>query len=684
MPESDAAVSPTKLSYRPDIQGLRAVAVALVILAHSGVSGFAGGFVGVDVFFVLSGYLITGLLLEERLSTGTIRYGQFLARRLRRLLPAMLAMLLVTLILASIVLTHFEMRQQSRSFPFAVAWLSNFFFAFAERDYFIALQDHDLFLHTWSLGVEEQFYLFWPWLVLLFAGFKTRMADRQSRGRVIVRAFAIMLVAGLVLSLYLSANSPLLAFYMMPSRMWQFALGSAVYASMHVAFDWRAETTGSIGNIAAWIAGLIGAVLVIGSAVWLGDDIAYPGWYALAPSLGAALLIAAGRLSNRAAVAPLLNSRMFVWIGDRSYSLYLWHWPVLILGTALGVAGTAAGMLSLVALSVVLAALSFRYIELPFWKGRFRAAIPKHVIVYAVTTIFVSVTVYHALERQVFGDDVGPLVVDGYDPRMDADARIYMSGWPCDTGQFDTEVVPCPLGNPSGDRLAVLFGDSIGVQWSPAVAEVFSSPDWQVLVLTKSACAIVDKTWYYKKAGGDYTVCTEWRNLVLDYIDLVAPDVVIIGSAATYDFTESDWIDGTTRILERVAPSAGRVALIAGTPALSFDGPSCLEDPWRFSFRLNHGERECEEAQVGTKPDEVAQYLRQAALEFANVNVLDFGDLVCPDQRCAAQTPNGIVVYRDGQHVTASFVLSLVPELRRRLDAAGVSFAKPVPGKLTD
>ena len=317
MPDSDLAVSSTKLSFRPDIQGLRAVAVTLVILAHAGVPGFAGGFVGVDVFFVLSGYLITGLLLEERVATGTIRYGQFLARRLRRLLPAMLAMLLVVLIVSAIVLTPFEMRQQSRSFPYAAAWISNFFFSFAERDYFLALQDHDLFLHTWSLGVEEQFYLVWPWLILLFAGLKTRAADRQSQGRAILAAFAIVFVASLALSIYLSANLPLLAFYMMPSRFWQFALGSGVYACMHMAFDWRAEMFRT-SKTKAWVAGLTGMTLVICSAILLSPDITYPGWYALAPSFGAALLIAAGRLSDRAAAGPILNSRLFVWIGDRS------------------------------------------------------------------------------------------------------------------------------------------------------------------------------------------------------------------------------------------------------------------------------------------------------------------------------------------------------------------------------
>lgn len=681
MPDSDLAESPTNLNFRPDIQGLRAVAVALVILAHAGVAGFAGGFVGVDVFFVLSGYLITGLLLEERIATGTIRYGQFLARRLRRLLPAMLVMLLAVLLVSTIVMTHFELRQQSRSFPFAASWISNFFFAFAERDYFVALQDHDLFLHTWSLGVEEQFYLVWPWLVLVFAGLKTRVADTQSAGRVVVAAFSIILVASLVLSIYLSKNMPLMAFYMMPSRVWQFALGSAAYASMHVAFDWRAETLGTRGNIAAWVTGVSGGALVVGSGMVLRPDMEYPGWYALAPSFGAVLLIAAGRLSESAGVAPVLRSGIFVWIGDRSYSLYLWHWPVLILGTALGWSGSMAGMLALVVLSTVLAALSYRYIEFPFWKGRYRAAIPRHVVVYAVTSIIVSVTVFHVLERQVFGDSVESLVADGYDPRMDSDPRVYRSGLKCDTGHSGSQLIPCPLGNSSGERLAILIGDSIGAQWSPAISDLFSSPDWRILVLTKSACAIVDETWYYEKAGGEYEVCTEWRDQVLDYVGQVEPDILVIGSAASYPFTGSEWTDGTKRILERVASSAGGVVLIPGTHGLSFDGPSCLEDPWRFSFRLSDGDRECEEAQTETLPHEVAGYLREAAQGFANVHVLELGDLVCPNRRCAAQTPGGIAVFRDGQHVTASFARSLVPEMRARLRSLGVSPVLPESGR---
>ena len=153
--------------YRIDLQGLRAIAVILVILAHAGSTAFSGGFVGVDVFFVLSGYLITRMLLKEHLDTRRIDFVSFIAKRLKRLLPALGLMIVTTVAVASIVLTNYELRQQTASAIYAAAWISNLFFAFSKIDYFQDLRNSDLFLHTWSLGVEEQFYLLWPLLIFL-------------------------------------------------------------------------------------------------------------------------------------------------------------------------------------------------------------------------------------------------------------------------------------------------------------------------------------------------------------------------------------------------------------------------------------------------------------------------------------------------------------------------------------
>ncbi len=189
---------------------------------------------------------------------------------------------------------------------------------------------------------------------------------------------------------------------------------------------------------------------------------------------------------------------------------------------------------------------------------------------------------------------------------------------------------------------AVTYSGGVAAQWSTMISGVFSAPDWQVIVLTKSACAIVDESYYYDKVGGTYEVCTEWRNSALEYIADIDPDIVVVGSAVRYEFSKSQWIDGSSRIMDRLSKTVDHVIVIPGTPRLSFDGPSCIEDPLRFSFRLIGGGRECEEAESGSLRIEVTSYLADVAEKFSNIVLLDMSDLICPDGKCAAQSANGM------------------------------------------
>ncbi len=652
-----------KTNYRPDIQGLRALAVTLVVLAHTKVPGFAGGFIGVDVFFVLSGYLITGLLLDERISTGSIGYGRFLARRLRRLLPALLVMLVSVLVIASLLLSAYETRMQSGSFLFSATWTSNLFFAFVDRDYFSALQSEDLFLHTWSLGVEEQFYIVWPWLLSLTCLFAATRNRPNNLRTVLLAALASIFVLSLLLCLYWSATQPLLSFYMMPARGWQFALGASVYV-------WFLGTnrvpTGRTPM------GIIGVVLILGSASLLSPDTNYPGYFAILPSVGAALLIAAGVGTSTGGMSALLASKPFVWLGDRSYSLYLWHWPLIILGNSLGISSSGFGIAGIIVISIFLAILSYRYVELPYWKGSLSTATPLRTLALSITAVVAVVGVSEGLKRGVYSATPAATFAENYDPRWDASPAVYTKGLNCDTGHFSAQVIPCAIGAREGEKLAVLLGDSIGAQWSTLVTSIFPAPDWQVLVLTKSACAMVDEDYFYDKVGANYDVCTEWRNTALEYIAAINPDVVIVGSGSYYDFSPSQWLDGSARVLSDLSAAADQVVVIPGIPELTFDGPSCLEEPYRFSFRLRGGMRECEEGRFDSTSEEVATYLRQATAGIENTHVLEFVDLVCPNNRCAASTENGIVVFRDASHLTMTFVNAQVGEARRRLLAMGV------------
>jgi peptidoglycan/LPS O-acetylase OafA/YrhL len=655
----------TVLPYRPDIQGLRAIAISLVVLAHAQVSAFPGGFVGVDVFFVLSGYLITGLLLREHTATGNIQLLSFISRRLKRLLPALLVMLAVVVLIATALLSSHEMKEQSASMVYAATWTSNLFFALSTLDYFSELQTRDLFLHTWSLGVEEQFYVIWPLLVLATLAVLTRTSGSRQPHRQLLTVLGLIFASSLALSLYWAATLPLWSFYLMPSRIWQFALGAFVFAWLHQhhpkSGGMDSQRSSRWPGLASGTAGL---ALIIGSALLLHPNLTYPGYWALIPSAGAALVIAAG---HRAETSSILAHPALVWLGDRSYSWYLWHWPVLMLGFAWGMQNQSGGSSLILALSLSLAMLSYRWVELPFWKGRLSQAKPARIIMLSALAMLMVISGGQQYMKHSNHGDEAPDTSLAHDPRSDIPV-IYQYG--CDSWFSNADVRPCVLGNPEAPRTVALVGDSAGAQWFSLLPGIFRTPEWRVVILTKSACAMVDEDYFYERIGKIYTVCSDWRNAALDYISDLSPELVFVGSAATYDFNEDQWIEGSARVLEQLTAAADHVIVIPGTPKLSFDGPACLERHAQHRVGAVPG---CREALTGKQDIDVARYLARAAERFRNARVLELNELVCPGRECAAQSEDGTVVFRDNRHLTDSFVRRQIPGVIARLDALGVT-----------
>lgn len=645
---------------------LRGLAVSLVCLCHAGVPFLSGGFVGVDVFFVLSGYLISGLLISEFSERGSINYGAFIGRRLRRLLPALAVMILAVLAVASQLLSGFEFQSQTGAAGYAAIWASNLFFALRELDYFNALESDDLFLHTWSLGVEEQFYLLWPLLIAVAMLLSVRRgSDAAGQHRALVAWFLLLAVASLALSFVWTATRPLWAFYMMPTRVWQFALGGLVF--LHAV---RLPTNDSRRRFNA-TKGMLGIGLILGSSVLLDTSVSYPGGWALMPSVGAALVL----LSNAPTESPQGNAglaeRMLVWLGDRSYSIYLWHWPVLVLGAVfvarMSPVNTAAALL----VTVLLAAASYRYVELPFWKGRFNRSGHRKVAVASLAAIgAVSVAAFTAAVVVPTGTAVTTWPAD-YDPRRD-EPPIYGADMPCDTWHLDDEVVPCAAGAADAPRTAVLFGDSIGAQWVSMLPAIYSQPDWQIVVLTKSACPIVDEDYVYSRIGEVYSVCASWRDSAVEHIVNMKPDVVFVGSDAYYPFDDQQWLAGSRRIIDQLRQASGDVVIIQATPTLGFDGPSCLREPAKFARRAAADGQACTVPFNDSVVANVGEMLRSVAGEFPNVHELSLLDLVCPDGYCAAGYAQDGVVFRDDRHVTNSFVEARVPQLMNKLASLGI------------
>ncbi len=411
-----------------------------------------------------------------------------------------------------------------------------------------------------------------------------------------------------------------------------------------------AEWTNRSARLIAWL----GLTLIVGSAVGFDANLAYPGAWAILPTLGAALVIAGGAAPPRGLVHPAA-----VWLGDRSYALYLWHWPVLVLGAAWGIDRLPQGKPALMLLILLLALVSYALIEYPLWKGRgSRSGQPAAVITVGLLAMLGTVAGTLAGREWAIASQTGhaaqPLAA-----RSDLPA-IYAAG--CDHWYGDADLTPCVSANASATRTVALLGDSVGAQWASLLPLLY--PDARVVILTKSACPIVDEPIFYPRIGAVYTVCEEWRHKALSYLETLRPEALFIGSTATYAYSDAQWRDGSRRILERLGQVAGRVYLIAGTPALDFDGPGCLA---RTQNRLPLAALLCRTDKVNPRIDAVTALLREATASFKNVQVLDLNDLVCPDRACLALARNGEIVFRDNQHVTDSFVRSVAGRVAERL-----------------
>jgi peptidoglycan/LPS O-acetylase OafA/YrhL len=343
--------------FRPDIEGLRAVAVVAVVLHH--VSVARGGYIGVDIFFVISGFLITRLLLDETTKSGRISIAHFYARRVRRILPAATVTILATIFAAYHWLGPSAGNRTADEGSWAAIFCANIHFSIEEDAARGVLSISPLY-HLWSLGVEEQFYLIWPGLFLLLI-LSTAGARRRSS---LAISLTIIIIASFALSIALTPQHANWAYESTLSRAWQLALGAVIAVlaagASHMRPRWLVE-----------IVSLTGAVGLVSYLCLVSDSVPYPGWIAAWPTIAAGLLIAAGCTSWRTVTGRLLASRPLQWIGARSYSLYLWHLPFLIIAAQHSGHLSAAFRSVCVVLIVITAALSYRFVENPIRHNRY-------------------------------------------------------------------------------------------------------------------------------------------------------------------------------------------------------------------------------------------------------------------------------------------------------------------------
>ncbi|MFM1724614.1 acyltransferase family protein [Rhodococcus sp. PAM 2766] len=697
-PVSTSTVPARTTAFRPDIEGLRAVAVLAVVLFHAGVPGIGGGFVGVDVFFVVSGFLITGLLWRDVTATGTVRVARFYGARARRLLPAGTLVLVVTAIGSALILPPLQARDALRDGIASALYVGNYRFAATGTDYLAADAPPSPFQHYWSLGVEEQFYLLWPALIIGTAWLvRRRGGDRSPSVLPHLLVLAAVAVASFAVSLGWTDTRPPWAFFALPSRAWELAVGGLVALSVPL---WRL-----LPRRAAAVAGWSGLALIVFAAVRVGETTPYPGTAALLPVLGTALVIGAGCAAATSGVGRWLSLPPMRAIGRLSYSWYLWHWPLLILVPVIvGHDLDLAGRLTTVAVSVALAALTLRVVENPV---RFAAvlhgsAARSLVLGAAVTAVGVSACLVPAMLRPVpvgHGAAAAALAVsapvvesvaaadpddvavdrltaqvqaavaasDGVDavpsnlsPALaDAPASkptAFLDG--CVRSWLEVGQDECASGDIASPTTVALVGDSHAAMWEPAFETVAEQRHWRLETLGKVTCPLLDLPLTSPYLGRDYTECEQWRGEVVARLQDERPQLIVLGMSRRYggDFGFTtygrEWLDSLTRTVALLRATGADVLVLGPVPDPHSTVPTCL------SAHLDDATACTPTRPTAMNPSGIAA--EAAATASGGGRYADLTELFCTAERCPVIVGRDLV-FRDDNHLTVEHAEALSP-----------------------
>ncbi|MBO9578721.1 MAG: acyltransferase [Microbacteriaceae bacterium] len=672
------ATGPARDYFRTDVEGLRAIACGAVVAFHAALPGFAGGFVGVDIFFVISGFLITGLMLREHQRTGRISFKSFYARRARRIVPAAALVLVVTAVAALLMQPILAAFNTTKSVLASAVFFSNWHFIDLGTDYFTESAAESPVLHYWSLAVEEQFYFVWPALVVL--GFFLAGRLRVPSIHIVAGVLLLVTVASIVLSALQTETDPAVAYMSTFTRAWQFGIGGL----LAVVAPWIESHAGSLGVRLAGIAvGWIGLALVVVSIVTYSEQMAFPGTLALLPTLGTAAIIASGCVLHATgkSVGRVLALRPLRFIGKVSFAWYLWHWPVLVL--AEGVLGPLPirWKVVLAAFSFFLAVLTLLVLEQPIsrWKElgrRASAGIAVGVlsVVAAVTTALLvgqtavarvtsgdlTATLDETSIQQVFGPDTGahagPVTPDPIAAVQDAPLPEE-----CLLTEETDRVMACQTGVIGGAPI-VLLGDSHMHQWLPAFQELAEQRDWELNVYTRAGCPVADIAPRPDDSRFSQPYCTQWRQDALAEIQAMQPNLVFVSQLHTYVPDQTEMLDAWTKSLDALRTTGAPIVYLRDTPHPVEDVPTCVSaaiDDWDACKFAHDGMAEpvVPEALTGAQP---------------GITVVDLIPYFCTDQQNCAVVRNGLLLFRDDSHITATAARAFVPVLEDTLETSGL------------
>ncbi len=709
MPDGSTSKTALRPTFRPDVQGLRAVAVVTVIAAHAGWGRVSGGYVGVDVFFTISGFLITSLLLREVTRTGRLRLVDFYARRARRLLPAAGLVLVATVLASLVLLPLIRAPEIMRDSVWASLFGANFRFAAVGTDYFAQGEPLSPLQHFWSLSVEEQFYLVWPVLIVGWLAL-ARRRDRVPTRRSLAVLLGVLTLGSLVYSVVATHVSPTAAYFSTAARVYELGLGAL--AALLLTSSRFAGSPMFTSSRLRGLAAVVGMGAILGSVLVFTPATPFPGYLALVPTLGAALLLVAGHgeaPGQGSLVSRALSLGPVRAIGDWSYSLYLWHWPILRIAQ-----DRAGGDLSwertalLLVVIVVVSAMSYRWVETPFREGRSWSRPRLSLILYPASVLTVLALAfaggtYVDRELGVTGDNVAIASSDYSDQDLSRDRYVALvqasvfaaqEGRPVPSGleppllglRQDTAQLGecdyrtgtrelCPRGDTQAERSMVLLGDSHARAWAPAIERMGAEAGYAVYVLVYSGCSVTTAVQVDFSTQRPFEGCEAFKDWAADAISELHPEMLVVATSAVSPVMpdeQSDVVgmvqdlkqfkqiarDGFDQALSQLEPLTSRLVVLGNTPKLPAEPGVCLSERG-----VDLGDCLFERGQVAR---DIQLGFKQVAKERED-EFVDASKWFCFKGECPSVVGNTVTM-RDSEHMTTVYSGMLAEPLAKVLD----------------
>ncbi len=698
------------LPFRLDIQGIRALAVLLVIVNHLVPGRLTGGFIGVDVFFVVSGFLITSLLVKEAGRHDRISLVGFYARRARRIIPAATVVIVVTVLVSLWKLPLLRAQDILTDGIWSAFFGANIHMANVGTDYFAQGQPPSPLRHYWSLAVEEQFYLVWPLLLMLCLAVLRRRGhtgdelERRFR-RTAWAVIAVAIVASLAWAVHATYASPVTAYYSTFTRAYELGAGAACALLLRPGSATRVQLTRRGRELLAGA----GLVVIAASAVLLSETTAFPGLWALLPVLGTvALIVAGGGPGEPTGVGRLLSLKPATVIGDWSYSLYLWHWPVIVLGR--GILGadrfnTVPVAATALVLIFVLSWASVRWIENPFRRGAWRRPrLSLAIYPVSIATVLLAVTAGHYyVQDRLSGGNAPAINVAQYGGAELGDDQYVALVKASVIAAQDGAAVPgdltpglidlreqtaslgdcdyrtgtrglCPMGDVDSDRSIVVLGDSYARALSPAIDTIGEERGFKVYVLVYSGCQATRLQQIDRETGRVWQDCEDFKDWALDTIGDLEPDLTVvatsvgrvvdpdtgdvIGPSSDYDEFLAVLDQGWQQLFGELAEVSDRVVAVGNTPRLQQEAGVCLTKD-----RPDLGD--CA-FPPGSRSERAAKQLLESA-RAAGAGSVNAKRWFCADGLCPAVVGRFITM-RDTEHMTPDYARWLATPLAQALD----------------